>query len=297
MKYKKIILIFVTSSTIWGFNFGVGRAIAREGESILLKSYSRLAIKSLDNILERAILKGKIASIDKYRLHILYSKIKNGKTLLNRCLNTKGCNPYTFAEIAKKSQLHREIIYKYPYLNLSQVNQKIGLINEYLMNKFFTSGGWRKIEGEVGRNGIDGLFIKRKNGKVVDVLLVESKYNKSPLGATKYGKQMSKEWSLKKLDDLIKKYPNNKEYLTIKDFINKDRHRSLLWQTKLQDNKIFLSLKKLNDREGKVVKSNLAGGEKTRANYKGNQKIDINNPQNRFQENMVKWFEEVLEKI
>lgn len=50
------------------------------------------------------------------------------------------------------------------------------------MHKFYTNSGWIKIEGEVGRNGIDGLYYQKKNGVIREVLVAESKWNKSRLG-------------------------------------------------------------------------------------------------------------------
>ena len=57
---------------------------------------------------------------------------------------------------------------KYIQAKLNIVN---GYTTECVMNYFYTSSGWYKIEGEVGRNGLDGLYIKKEKGIVRDVLV------------------------------------------------------------------------------------------------------------------------------
>lgn len=83
-------------------------------------------------------------------------------------------------------------------LSSSKVQGRLNIVNGYsaecVMHKFYTSSGWTKIEGEVGRNGIDGLYCKKKNGTIHEVLVAESKWNKSRLGKSgknKLTKQMS----------------------------------------------------------------------------------------------------------
>ncbi len=76
---------------------------------------------------------------------------------------------------------------------------------ECVMHKFYTNTGWSQIEGEVGRNGIDGLYYKKKKGVIREVLVAESKWNKSRLGRSgknKLVKQMSQEWVLRTLRKL-----------------------------------------------------------------------------------------------
>jgi hypothetical protein len=80
-----------------------------------------------------------------------------------------------------------------------QVQPKLNHVNGYsaecVMHHFYENTGWNRIEGEVGRNGIDGLYYKKKNGVIREVLVAESKWNKSRLGKSgknKLIKQMSK---------------------------------------------------------------------------------------------------------
>jgi hypothetical protein len=223
-----------------------------------------------------------------------YKKFKNGDKLLLKCLKTRTCDLENFSKLMTKSPLHVKVVTKYPHMTLGQVNIKVGTINENIMNKYFQSTGWTKIEGEVGRNGIDGLFIKKKNGVIVDVMVVESKYNKSVLQYTNNGQQMTKQWVTKKIDDLISKYPNSQDYKTIKEFVDKDVYRALLWNIKVNDDKLIISLKKVHDKSGKVVTSDLRGHEKMKINFEGNQEISIKNPNNDFHKKIVEWYKEEI---
>lgn len=89
------------------------------------------------------------------------------------------------------------------------------------MHKFYTNTGWEQIEGEVGRNGIDGLYLKRKQGVIREVLVAESKWNKSRLGRSgenKLVKQMSQEWVLGTMERL-QKYKPLPEYEQVQQLI------------------------------------------------------------------------------
>ena len=158
----------------------------------------------------------------------------------------------------------------YHQANRSKFN---GNIAEEFMSKYFKGSGWKQIPGEVGSNGIDGLFIKIKNGVVSDAMFVESKFkgkgvpsvkngeislSKSGLGTTKdAAKQMSKQWSLKKIDALIEKGdPKLKEYYKqIRKHVTqgtvKKRYFSM---TKLANGKIKVILKPIQDVGLKGVK-------------------------------------------
>lgn len=101
--------------------------------------------------------------------------------------------------------------------NNSKFNANVA---EDFMHKFFKGSGWTQLPGEIGSNGIDGLYVKMKNGVVSDVLLVESKFKKGGIAPIKNGSmsisksgigktvdgamQMSKEWCRKKIKNLIK---------------------------------------------------------------------------------------------
>lgn len=113
-----------------------------------------------------------------------------------------------------------------------------GASSECVMHQFYTQSGWIQVEGEIGRNGIDGLYYKKKNGVVADVLVAESKWNTSRLGKSgknKTIKQMSQKWVLRTMDKLIKKMPS-KTYTTLKRFIQNNQYRARLFRLKPKGN-------------------------------------------------------------
>jgi len=92
----------------------------------------------------------------------------------------------------------------------SSANGKIvsnvhGPLGESYMDHYFEMQGWEKLEGEVGRNGIDGLYVRRgKNGEIIRVMVSESKFGGSNLNVACSAQQMSHAWTLCKLDALDK---------------------------------------------------------------------------------------------
>jgi len=121
-------------------------------------------------------------------------------------------------------------------LSHKQIQGKLNNLNGYaaecVMHKFYTSTGWIQIEGEVGRNGIDGLYFKKKNGIIREVLVAESKWNKSRLGKSGKGKllkQMSKDWVQHTLQRL-QKYKPIPEYKTITKLVQNDQYRARLFR-------------------------------------------------------------------
>lgn len=177
-----------------------------------------------------------------------------------------------------------------PEVSEAIINKIKGNIVEGLMDSIFKKQGWIKLEGEYGVNGIDGLYIKRnKDGVIVDVLICESKYNTSKLGNTNDGKQMSKEWILSKLDMLIEKYPDNKEYVQIKKMAENDNYRPRLIQVKEIDGKLQIEFYKI-DSEGNLVSLN------GRESYKSNGlKINLNNPETSYEIEVAETYDKIVE--
>jgi len=121
-------------------------------------------------------------------------------------------------------------------LSDGKIQGRLNILNGYatecVMHKFYTRTGWKQIEGEIGRNGIDGLYYKEKHGVIREVLVAESKWNKSRLGRSgkqKLIKQMSKEWVLRTLKRL-KKYRPLPEYEYIRKLIEHDQYRARLFK-------------------------------------------------------------------
>jgi len=122
------------------------------------------------------------------------------------------------------------------HANASKIQGRLNIINgasaECVMHKFYTNSGWAQIEGEVGRNGIDGLYYKKRSGVIREVLVAESKWNKSRLGRSgkhKLIKQMSQEWVIKTLKRL-QKYKPIPEYATILKLIKNGQYRARLFR-------------------------------------------------------------------
>ena len=268
---------------------------------------SKLTVNSLklknksDNLhflTKLAVKEGRIKFAEQFKYLEKYNNFRRGDILLLKCLKREECNLEEYTKIISSSSLHRKIIVRHPELTMGKVNQIVGRINENIMNKYFKSTGWKKLEGEVGRNGIDGLFIKKtRDGKIKDVLIVESKYNKSGLQHTHHGQQMTKEWILRKIEELETKFPNNPEYKAITRHIENDNYRALLWNLKEENEKLIISLKKVHDKGGVIKTTEIMGREKMKILYKNNQEIDLQRPKNEFQKRIVEWYKTELENI
>ena len=74
-----------------------------------------------------------------------------------------------------------------------------------------------------------------------------------------------------------------------------EQHLKLL----IQNEKVaFGKIKsKLNDKNGKVEKISLIGGEKFKINQSNNSYININNPENDFHRNIIEWYKKEFERI
>lgn len=184
------------------------------------------------------------------------------------------------------------------YKDKQQLDKFNGNVTEGVMSNYFKSSSWTQIEGEVGVNGIDGLFIKRdKNGNIKDLLFVESKYNNAQLGSidkndpTKKARQMSKDALDKQLGNLIKKVEKDikiatgkekvklesllKDYSIIKNKIEIDDYRARLFNLKpLGDNKFKITIDALEQNgSNNVIKQKLSGIDKYKVH---NLEIDLN---------------------
>jgi hypothetical protein len=182
-----------------------------------------------------------------------YNAITEGDLLLLRCLKEPRCDPIRCAEIARLSDLHREVVLRQPASNLGQVNQAVGDISEQVMVRHFESTGWTRIEGQVGRSGIDGLFVKRNpEGVVREVLAVESKYNTSALQPTNHGQQMSRDWLEKKLSSLRERQPDETTYRRVAELVGAGYYRARLWTMRVERGEIRIDLQRVRSASDKV---------------------------------------------
>lgn len=195
---------------------------------------------------------------------------------------------------ADKDTLGKHITDCKPHLNEANINKLKGNIAEKLMDWYFKSSGWTKINGEIGVNGIDGLYVKYdKLGNVSDVLISESKYNTSQLGKTLDGKQTSKDWILKKIEILELAHPDNKAYGQIKALVSEDKYRARLFKLSEIDNKLNIEIKKIDSTGSEVHISSLSGAE----NYKINKTntIDLNNPSSDYQQKIAGQYNKIVD--
>ena len=154
------------------------------------------------------------------------------------------------------------------------------------MHKFYSNSGWIQIKGEIGRNGIDGLYYKKKNNIIKEVLVSESKWNTSRLGFSgknKTVKQMSQEWILRTINKLIKKNPAM-PYDTLKRFIESNQYRARLFKLKpLANNQIQITIYKIKNKGSKAF------DEIRDTQLKP---INITRPKNNFEIQMVQAYNE-----
>ncbi len=182
-----------------------------------------------------------------------YNSIPAGDQLLLRCLKVPGCEPNACADIAGRSELHREVVLRRPTKNLPQVNLVVGAISEQLMIRHFESSGWRTVEGQIGRGGIDGLFVKHnRDGVVREVLVAESKYRTSTLQPTNHGQQMSRDWVARKLQQLRERQPEDATYRQVEELVNRGFYRGRLWTLSVDNGEIRIDLQRVRTASDKV---------------------------------------------
>lgn len=219
---------------------------------------------------------------------------------LSRCLNTPHCDHAAFITNQQRSSLHQNMSWQMPHLSPSAINHKVGELNERVMNRYYTSSGWRQLPGEIGRNGIDGLFVKyRRDGSIRDVLISESKYNFSPLGNTLHGRQMSQQWTLRKIDDLYRT-TRDPRYREVQRFVEQGSYRNILWRlTPASDNSgvFVIQRQRVSDNAGILSFDEIRGGHRMLVDRVANQTINITQPANTFQAGMTRHIQNAFDDI
>lgn len=167
----------------------------------------------------------------------------------------------------------------------SKMQGRLNIVNgasaECVMHYFYSNSGWTQINGEIGRNGIDGLYYKKKNGVVKEVLVAESKWNTSRLGFSGKGKavkQMSKEWVLRAMDKLVKKIDTS-TYKTLHQLVYHDQYRARVFRMKpIGKHNIQITIYKIKNK-----------GLKAFDEIRDTQlrPIDINGPSSHFEKGIV----------
>lgn len=166
--------------------------------------------------------------------------------------------------------------------NQPLINIINGASAECVMHQFYLQSGWTQIKGEIGRNGIDGLYYKKKNGVIRDVLVAESKWNTSRLGRSGKNKavlQMSQEWVLRTMNKLVDKMTSS-TYLTLQSLVKNNQYRARLFRLKPKsDNTIQITIFKIKNKGLKTFDETIDIQLRP---------IDINAPKNSFETTIVK---------
>lgn len=298
--YQNLKVVLTGAKTISQQQQSITRGVS--GAHVVYRSArSGDASNDLRQLLTLAQARGNISLTDVTRLGAAYRAVGDrGPTLLARCLNSPGCDHNAFIVSQQRSSLHRMLSFQLPHLSPTAINHKVGGLNERVMNAYYTSSGWRQLPGEVGRNGIDGLFVKyRRDGSIRDVLVSESKYNFSPLGNTQHGRQMSQQWTLKKIDNLYSS-TEDPRYLEVRRVVAQGTHRSILWRLmpSADDSSAFIiQRQRVRDEAGLLAFDDIRGGHRMLVDRAANQTIDIAQPSNAFHATMTSHIQSAFDDI
>jgi hypothetical protein len=253
--------------------------------------------ENIDGLLALARTEGRASFHVDFKLQAWekYTRIPEGDQFLLHCLKDPRCEPLACADIARLSELHREVVLRQPAKNLTQANQAVGHIGEQVMIRHFESTGWQRIEGQVGRSGVDGLFVKRSaDGVAREVLAVESKYNTGTLQPTNHGQQMSRDWVGRKLAQLRERQPDDATYRQVEGLIERGFYRASLWTLRVNKGEIRIELQRVRSGSDKV--DDLLADPGTRVLVPP-EVIRISAPKDGFEKTIVAAYEEELGKL
>lgn len=250
---------------------------------------------NIDGLLELAKQEKRIDTIRMMQLRPLFLKKEAGDQLLLTCLRHETCQPEIFSRIQATSRLHSDIVCRNPSLRFVKTNQEVGALTERLMHRFFEGSGWTRVPGEVGRQGIDGLYVKLDGGIVKDVLIAESKYNTSILQSTNHGTQMSADWVTRKIANLQARSPGDSVYTAIRELVDKGGYRAVLWQFKVNDDEISVALTKLVGK-GRTVTPEF-GGVIDGVPSVSLTPIKFGSPTNKFESDFLGWYRDEIDGI
>lgn len=147
------------------------------------------------------------------------------------------------ADIEKMQTNSIETAEKNPDLNKLESQAK-GNYAEMKVDRDLASKGYDRISTECVTDlstptgpGIDGVFVNEQTGKT---LITETKFNKSELGITQDGKQMSSKWIDNRLDAAVGK--EKADMIRINSIINPDSVQSVLAKVDLNGNVSYFKL-------------------------------------------------------
>lgn len=245
--------------------------------------------KNVDALFDAAVKENRVSSAQRVRYSSRFKKMNMGDEVLLTCLKRPKCDlGNTLKLLEGKSELHKKVYIQSPTENIQQLNKKVGNITESIMHKGYEASGWERIPSEIGGKGIDGMYVKRnRQNNIVDVLFAESKYGSSPLGETRAGRQMSHIWIKENVLKNIEKNPGNEDYQTIKKFVDARSYRAQVFNMSVKDNKMNINVSRVHSKDGNVKLELLNKNEDAVQSFSRNQVIDIFNPSNSYQKNLV----------
>jgi hypothetical protein len=304
------LLLVICVSLLPVLSFGGGGALVRNIEFVFKAgNYVKVArltglssrdlrfaskVDNVNGLLELAEMEHRINPIQMMRLSRTYASTANGDEMLLICLRTAKCQPEQFLSVANTSRLHAEVVKRIPTLGLIQAHHVVGALNESLMIRYFEHSGWTRVEGQVGRTGFDGLFVKLEDGVIKDVLIVESKYNTSSLQSTNFGIQMSEDWIRRKMVELKERFPSEVIYQKIDPFIEANAYRAVLWNLKVEEDALNIGLSKLKGKGGAVDIAVAVGTDVESLSAPFANSVKFNAPRNKFEEQVVRWYNDEL---
>lgn len=254
-------------------------------------------VENVHGLLELAEQEHRIDPIQMMQLSRSFSSTSHGDSLLLTCLHNTKCQPAEFIKAVNTSKLHEEVVIRNPGLGLVLVSHVVGALNENLMIRYFKFSGWTRVEGQVGRTGFDGLFVKYENGVIKDVMIVESKYNTSQLQSTNHGLQMSEQWVRRKMVELKEHFPNDDVYEKIDKFIQAGSYRAVLWNLKVEDDALKIGLGKVKSKGGMVDIEVAKGTDIEGLSSPFTNSIKLNAPRNKFEEQVLSWYNDELAAV
>lgn len=240
-----------------------------------LEAVSRRSLVGVDDVqgninalLQHAVDERRIGEIQKLSLQQQYSLIpERGDLALLECLKVQSCDLTRFPDLAAEvgqNQLHLQHAARCIGCNKINVFKLSGNTVEGLMDSFYERGGWKKLEGEIGNSGIDGLYYKvSPTGEVVDVLVTEAKYNESILQETRSGTQMSKQWildNLARLDSqatLDNHLEDASRYRAVSHLVVQDKYRAQIWHMNVDDDRLLIWRERISSKGRQIDQKDL----------------------------------------
>lgn len=304
-KLRLLLVLLIGLLPLSSFGFG-GALVFKAGGYVKVGRLAALSAKDLryaskseniNGLLELAEQENRIDTIQMLQLTRPYATVADGDSMLLACLQNAKCQPDKFLMVSNTSRLHAEVVKRNPGLGLTQANHAVGALTENMMVRYFEHSGWTRIDGQIGRTGFDGLFVKYEDGVIKDVLIAESKCNTSTLQSTNFGVQMSEEWIRRKMVELKARFPNEDIYMKIDPFIEAGAYRTVLWNIRIEEDALKIDISKVKSKGGAVEIAGAKGSDIESLSHPFTNSIKLKAPRNKFEEQVLGWYNDELAAI